>query len=208
MSDTNQIPLFRSESIIAKYNIEPRLESYFDEILEYNKKVNIVSRDTSRPERLKMAADSLIPFEFIPPPAGRFFDIGSGGGFPSIVILLAFPGLKASLFERTGKKAAFLRDIIGSFDLDAEIIPVNFAEAFPGLPKTSFDFGTMKLVRPDKNIIRGVSRLLKPDGSFLYYARAEHLAKEIPDLKDAAFHSYYLDDIKQLRGLTIISSHN
>ena len=64
MSDTNQIPLFRSESIIAKYNIEPRLESYFDEILEYNKKVNIVSRETSRPELLKMAADSLIPVSY------------------------------------------------------------------------------------------------------------------------------------------------
>ena len=208
MSEKNHIPLFKSKDIISKYNIDSRLESYLDEILEYNKKVNIVSRETSRRDLLNIAADCLVPFEFLPQPAGRFFDIGSGGGFPSIVIMLAFPDLKASLFERTGKKATFLKNIAARFNLDVDIIPVNFAEAYPGLQRASFDFGTMKLVRPDKNIIRGVSNLLKPGGQFLYYSRSEHLKSEITDHKGIVSYSYYLNDSKQLRGLTIISSHN
>ena len=205
MNDNSLPAYFDSGDIITKYSFDDRLAEYIEAVLEYNVKVNIVSRETSRPDLLKIAADSLLPFEFGLRPAGRLFDIGSGGGFPAVVILLAFPQLEGVLFERTGKKASFLQTIIGRFGLNAKIINKDFGEAAPSLDKASFDFGTIKLVRPDHRIILGVARLLRPGGSLVYYAARNNIKCDISGFSKTALHDYYLDDRKRLRSLTIIS---
>lgn len=200
-----QIPFFKSEEILSRYQIDDKLNQYIDAVLEHNKKVNIVSRETSAPELRRIAADCLIPFEFIPTPSGRFFDIGSGGGFPSIVLLLAFPELKAVLFERIGKKASFLGRLVEQSGFSSEVIESDFVEALSRFEPGSFDFGTIKLVRPDKKILRGSMALLKPGASLIYYASSE----KIIDSPRASFkevsHNYYLDDSKALRVITFFS---
>jgi len=205
MNGNSLPPFFDSRDIVKKYSFDDRLAEFIEAILEYNEKVNIVSRETSRPDLLKIAADSLLPFEFGFRPAGRLFDIGSGGGFPAVVILLALPQLEGTLFERTGKKASFLKTIISRFGLNAGVINKDFGEAAPTLDKASFDFGTIKLVRPDHRIVLGAARLLRPGGSFVYYAARDNIKCAITGFSQIASFNYYLDDRKQLRSLTIFS---
>ncbi|MEW5925762.1 MAG: RsmG family class I SAM-dependent methyltransferase [Candidatus Zixiibacteriota bacterium] len=205
MTDQIQIPIFNSEEILSNYHFADRLNLYIDEVLEYNKKVNIVSRETSAAELRKIAADCLVPFEFLAPPGGHFFDIGSGGGFPSIVLLLAFPGLRATLFERTGKKVSFLRRFIEQSQLSAEVIKSDFVENHGRQEPGSFDFGTIKLVRPDKKILRGAMELLRPGAALIYYASAEKANSESLASFRAVSHHYYLDDSKALRAITFFS---
>lgn len=208
MADSAKIPLFHSEDIIAKYNIKDAVNGYINTVLDYNKKVNIVSRETSVPDLLKIAADCLVPLEFVMLPQGRFFDIGSGGGFPAIVLLLAVAGLEATLFERTGKKAVFLCDFIKQSHLPAEVVDLDFAEAVRRLESGSFDFGTIKLVRPDRKIFRSAGSLLRPGGRLIYYASADKISSDVPGSFDRVIHNYYLDDIKQLRAITYFSKRD
>lgn len=205
MADRTDIPLFYSNDIIARYNIKDRLSEYIDAALEYNRKVNIVSRETSRPDLLRIAADSLIPFEFGAKLGGRFFDIGSGGGFPAIVILLAFPDAEAVLFERTGKKARFLEEITRALGLRAEIASRDFGEVYAIFKNKSFDSGTMKLVRPERRLMRGAHRLVRRGGNFIYYGGPERYDPSISDFAKNPSFRYYLDENKQLRSLTIFS---
>lgn len=196
------IPVFKSADIIEKYGIESELSFYLSEIQEHNKSVNLVSRETTPAQLIRIAADCLIPFEFIEPPSGRVLDIGSGGGFPSMVLKIAFSDLEMVLVERTRKKAAFLRRFSSRFNPVPEIFDCDFPEARRYLEPGSFDVATMKLVRPTGPLLTGISSLVKDFGVFVYYAEFTE-RRFLPRFFSMRVFSYYLDDIKQVRAITI-----
>jgi 16S rRNA G527 N7-methylase RsmG len=198
-------PRFSTESILAKYNLGSRLEDYLREILLYNDKINLVSRETTAKDLKMIAVDSLVPFEFLPPPNGKIFDIGPGGGFPSIVILLAFPGLEGLLFERTKKKTVFLRKMIDRFGLRVRIMDIDFIEATRGIEHSAFDLGLMKLVRPDPRLLRGALDILKPAGRFIYYSDLDITTVNITAEIKIAKYNYSLDNSNRPRTITVMT---
>jgi len=64
--------------------------------------------------------------------AGRIVDLGSGGGFPGLVLAIALPGAQVALVESVVKKAAFLRDASVALGLAdrVDVIPER-AEMWP-----------------------------------------------------------------------------
>ena len=200
----NYTHLFKTREIIDKYDSN-KIRQYIDLILEYNQKVNIVSRETSVDDLLRIAADCLVPFEYIKPLSGKFFDIGPGGGFPSIILLLAFPSLSGTLIERTGKKAVFLNEVINRFGLDASVINRDFIEASGKLTPGSFDGAVMKLVRPEERIFRKIASLIGKNGRFIYYGSPKNIDFKLPARFSALSYDYYLDDTERLRSITIFS---
>ncbi len=204
-SKNTNSPEFNARSIISKYNLESKIGPYFHEILEYNKKINIVSRETSRDDLLTIAADSLIPFEFILPPSGKIFDIGSGAGFPSIVVLLAFPDLHGFLIERTKKKTAFLRKIIDLLKLKAEIMDINFVEIEFQITSLHFDIGLMKLVRPNMKLLKNAFDLLIPSGRFVYYSDFDETSINMPSNVEIKKYKYFLDKSNRIRTITVFN---
>ena len=204
-SDITSPPHFSSDSIISKYGLSDKIYRYLREILLYNEKINIVSRETSPDDLKSIAADSLVPFEFIPTPTGHLFDIGPGAGFPAIVVLMAFPDLRGLLIERTQKKIEFLRNMLDMFGLDADIIHADFAEAISRIDPASFDTGLMKLVRPDSKMIRHVLDILKPAGWFVYYSDLdERSVKILSDFKINKY-KYFLDKSNRARTITVLT---
>lgn len=201
MFASDSIPFFKSEEIIAEYGLKKRLNIYLDILLEYNKKINLVSRETSRPALVRLAAGCLVPFKFSNPPAGTFFDIGSGGGFPAIVLLLAFQNLKGVMYERTHKKAHFLESLVKEMNLAAEV----YSDDWPSLNQLKddyFDFGTLKLVRLEPKILSHAESSLKPGGRFIYYAAAPAMKSDMGKMR-LSRHDYFLDDSAQLRTMSI-----
>lgn len=56
-------------------------------------------------------------------------DIGAGAGFPGVPLKIAFPGIRLTLAESTGKKTAFLRDLVENLEIhDVEILTVRAEE--------------------------------------------------------------------------------
>lgn len=206
LGKTPEQPHFlESKLILAKYGNADKITAYFNAIMDHNRKVNLVSRETTFEKLRRIGADCLAPFEFLQPPSGRIFDIGPGAGFPVMMILLAYEDVEAVFFERTRKKAVFLRQIIDQLDLSAEVIDKDFLDAKDHFQPGSFDYGFMKLVRLSKKILHGAIPLLKPSGQFLHYANPGNSrfgAEE--DIARSSF-SYYLDDNKQLRWITVFS---
>ena len=198
-------PLFHSDQILSNYDSGGLISSFLDLVLEFNKKVNIVSRETSLEGLRRIAADCLVPLELGFDIKGRFFDIGSGGGFPGIMMMLAKPHTEGVLIERTGKKAEFLQFVIDKFHLKGKVFPDNFVEIALKLEKDSFDFGLMKYVKMEQKLFNCALSLLKINGKFLHYSGIGPTGTaEMKDFKSDEVR-YYLDDIKQIRGLTIIS---
>lgn len=88
------------------------LEKYEAELLCWNKKVNLTSIRTPEQIRIKHFLDSiscLIMMKDNPP--NRLVDIGTGAGFPGLVLKIIFPAMQLTLVESVGKKASFCQHI-------------------------------------------------------------------------------------------------
>ena len=85
------------------------LEQFTSLLLRWNRTVNLVcSRDEHR-LRERHIADSLQLFRLMQPLPARAIDLGSGGGFPGLILALA-TGVPFDLIEADQRKAAFLRE--------------------------------------------------------------------------------------------------
>ena len=84
-----------------------QFQRYYYELNEWNSRVNLTSVTEWEDVQSRHYLDSLTAALVIPKAvlgSGRFVDVGSGGGFPGVPLLLAFPGMKGTLIEATGKK--------------------------------------------------------------------------------------------------------
>ena len=93
---------------------EGRLDRYVALLLAWQAKTNLVAPSTLPNLWTRHVADSLQLLS-LAPGAKIWVDLGSGGGFPGVVLACALaekPGAMVHLIERNAKKAAFLREAI------------------------------------------------------------------------------------------------
>jgi 16S rRNA (guanine527-N7)-methyltransferase len=93
---------------------EQRLDRFISLLLEWQAKTNLVAASTLPNLWTRHVSDSL-QLLALAPGAKRWADLGSGGGFPGVVLACALaemPGATVHLVERNAKKAAFLREAL------------------------------------------------------------------------------------------------
>jgi 16S rRNA (guanine527-N7)-methyltransferase len=93
---------------------EARLDRYVDLLVEWQAKTNLIAPSTLPNLWTRHISDSL-QLRSLAPSAKTWVDLGSGGGFPGVVLACALaetPGANIHLIERNAKKAAFLREAI------------------------------------------------------------------------------------------------
>jgi 16S rRNA (guanine527-N7)-methyltransferase len=99
-----------------------RLTRFVQLLLERQRRTNLIASSTIPHIWTRHVADSL---QLLPvPQARRFADLGSGGGFPGMVIACALaetPGAHVHLIESIGKKATFLRDAVREIGVPATV---------------------------------------------------------------------------------------
>ena len=98
----------------VSHETEARLDRYIALLREWQAKTNLVAPSTLPNLWTRHIADSLQLVD-LAPSAKRWADLGSGGGFPGVVlacVLAGTPGSSIHLVERIAKKAAFLREAI------------------------------------------------------------------------------------------------
>ena len=116
-----------------------RLDRFVELLLPWAQKINLIARSTLPTIWTRHVADSL---QLLPlaPDAKCWIDLGSGAGFPGLVIACALAdraGAVVHLIESTGKKAAFLREAVNQIRLPAVVHAVrieDFVKNFKGQP--------------------------------------------------------------------------
>jgi 16S rRNA (guanine527-N7)-methyltransferase len=110
-----------------------RLGCFLRLLQKWNRRINVVSaRDSSR-LLTKHTIDSLAPVPHLPG-AGRVIDLGSGAGFPGIVIACVRPDLHVVLVEARRRRTSFLREVIRAAGLQHASAPGIRAEDLAGDP--------------------------------------------------------------------------
>ena len=92
-----------------------QLDALVDTLGRWQKAINLVGRGTVEDVWVRHVLDSAQLKGLIPAEARTLADLGSGGGFPGVVLACALaetPGAMVHLIERNNKKAAFLREAL------------------------------------------------------------------------------------------------
>ncbi|ARE83543.1 ribosomal RNA small subunit methyltransferase G [Roseovarius mucosus] len=105
---------------------QARLEIYADLLVKWNPRINLVSRKSLDEMWTRHFADSAQIHALAPPSVDHWVDLGSGGGFPGLVVaILAQDGgspRRVTLIESDARKAAFLRVVIRETGLNAMVL--------------------------------------------------------------------------------------
>ena len=91
-----------------------RLDRFVAVLLEWQQRMNLIASSTEPKLWTRHVADSL-QLLALAPQAQIWVDLGSGAGFPGVVLACALadrPGARVHLVERSTKKAAFLREAV------------------------------------------------------------------------------------------------
>lgn len=87
-----------------------RLETYVAHLLKWQAAINLVGADSLADVWRRHILDSAQLADYIPPDASTLTDLGSGAGFPGLVLAIMLDR-PVRLVEASGKKAAFLREV-------------------------------------------------------------------------------------------------
>ncbi len=140
-----------------------RLARYCDELERWNRRINLVARKTGRQDLVeKHFLDSLALVPLIRGygrPDAVLIDVGSGAGFPGLVLATALPELRVVLLEPRQKRVSFLRHVARELGVQVDIRPVRLEEA-GALPVA--DFVTGRAVAAPARFLALVHSLLTP----------------------------------------------
>lgn len=137
---------------------------YLDELLDWNRKMNLTG--ISKRERIvnELILDSLIPAPYLTG-KGRMLDVGSGAGFPGLPIKIYNSHLETQLLEANSKKVSFLKQIIRLLKLDnIEVVKGRIERNCNNLHPSGYDFITARAVARLDKTIEWCTPFLSPDG--------------------------------------------
>ena len=145
-----------------------KLDLYYKLLIEWNQKINLTRIIDEEDVYLKHFYDSLTLYKAIDLKKDlTICDIGTGAGFPGIVLKIIFPNLKVTLIDSLLKRINFLNNVIEKLGLtNIEAVHVR-AEDFIKSNKNKYDLVTSRAVSKLNNLIEYSIPLLKKGGYFI-----------------------------------------
>lgn len=112
-----------------------RLRLLADLLLKWNPRINLVSKSTLETLWTRHILDSAQIFDLVPHPVGHWVDIGSGGGFPGLVVAILAaekdPSQTTTLIESDQRKCAFLRTVLRETGVSGAVLTKRIEQAEP-----------------------------------------------------------------------------
>lgn len=140
------------------------MKRFFILLQETNAEMNLTRIDEEKEAVVKHFYDSLAVTRLLKV-SGKVADIGSGAGFPGIVLAIAFPEVHFSLVESNGKKCRFLHQAVEALDL-GNVSIIN-ARAENLREKEAFDIAIARAVSDLRVLTELIAPLLKVGGRFV-----------------------------------------
>jgi 16S rRNA (guanine527-N7)-methyltransferase len=125
------------------------LASYERELMEWNEKISLTAIRDVEGIRTKHFLDSLSCVQaWQDAPPKTLVDVGTGAGFPGLVLKILYPRLRLTLVESVGKKVTFCRHIVDTLHLDDVNVVQSRAETLGQQPRfrESFDWAIARAV--------------------------------------------------------------
>jgi 16S rRNA (guanine527-N7)-methyltransferase len=175
-----------AEESVAGLNVSREtlaaLHSFADLVQKWNPAINLVSKSTLPHLWSRHILDSAQIFSHCPDRAESWADLGSGGGFPGIVVAILaselVPGLRVTLVESDQRKATFLRQAAHTLKLRTTVIGQRIEAAEP----LHADVLSARALAPLPELLGFAARHLRANGVAIL-PKGARFAEEIADAR-------------------------
>ena len=144
-----------------------QLHTYFELLVEKNKVMNLTGITEENDVYEKHFYDSLL-FSFDIDFSGKtLIDVGTGAGFPGLVLAICYPNLKVTLLEPLNKRCVFLSEVVTALGLQNVEIVNQRSEDYSKNNREKFDYATARAVARLNMLLELVMPLVKVNGTFI-----------------------------------------
>ncbi len=155
-----------------------RLESHVQLLEKWQPTINLVGKSTLADIWGRHVLDSLQLLPMLPPDARTLMDLGSGAGFPGLVIAAVRPDLTVRLVEADQRKSAFLGEVARSAAPNAIVITARIES----VPAQSADIVTARALAPLPKLL-GWAHKFVTDPAICLFHKGEALDNELTDAR-------------------------
>ena len=169
-----------------------RLKAYADLLVDWNARHNLVARSTLPDLWRRHFWDSAQLTPLIPDTSRSLADLGSGAGFPGLVLAAMRPELAVTLHEATTKKCDFLEAAADRMGLSVTIQNARLED----LPRQSFDVVTARALAPLPQLLRYAQNFVGLNGVCLFL-KGQNVGVELTEA-----HKYWNIKVSQVPSQT------
>lgn len=146
-----------------------RFEIYFEQLVEWNKVMNLTAITEREQVFLKHFYDSLLLSQSVQMnEIGSIVDIGSGAGFPSFPLKIMFPHIEVTIIDSLGKRIKFLSHLVDKLNLtNVQLLHARAEDAAREIKlRDKFDLATARAVAKLNVLNELCVPFVKTDGYF------------------------------------------
>ena len=166
-----------------------RLKEYEKLLFKWNAKINLVSRSTLDNFWNRHVLDSAQFLSSVSEKAGKWVDLGSGGGLPGLIVAILSdeiePVNKLFLVEADARKAVFLKTVCRELGLKVEV----YNNRIDALPPISANIVSARALAPLKTLCLYAKNHLEKDGVAVF-AKGENWKSELVEAQKKWIFSY------------------
>ena len=183
-----------------------QLEKYYELLIEWNEKINLTGITKKEDVYLKHFYDSLTMQKIVNLyNVETLCDVGTGAGFPGLVLKIMFPNLKITLIDALNKRINFLNDVIEKLELkDIETIHSR-SEDYALKNREKFDVVTARAVASLPVLMELCVPLVKEQGYFIPL-KANITEEKI--LSKNAISKLYLKEVDEIKFILPVEESN
>lgn len=176
-ADLPDFPLDQFTRSVAALSPEPlappvlaALYGHYTELRRWNRGLALVGAGTAGEVLERHYGESLAALPWVPEGAENGLDIGSGAGFPGLVIAAARPGLRMTLVEARERKWSFLLAAARRISLSCRCLNARVHAPLPADLPEDIDLVTARAVKLDPEVLAELAGRLRPGGRILLWA--------------------------------------
>jgi len=140
-------PYFAQFSLTLDTQAKQRLNDYAELLVEWNQKMNLTTIVEPREIAIKHFLDSLLLLKYCKVEQGaKLIDVGTGAGFPGMVLKIVRPDILLTLMDSLNKRTVFLSEVAKALGLEATIIHSRAEDGANGELREQFDIATARAV--------------------------------------------------------------
>lgn len=176
---TEQFNIKLTENQLSQFEIYYRL------LAEWNEKINLTAITDPEGVAVKHFADSLSILQYVTiPQNAKVIDIGTGAGFPGIVLKIVRPDIELTLLDSLKKRFLFLDDVLSKLNLTAEFIQGRAEEYGQDIDyRESYDLAVSRAVAQLNTLSEYCLPFVRLSGRFVAFKGSN--AEEIENAKHA-----------------------
>lgn len=163
-----------------------RLKRYYELLVEWNERMNLTALTEPQDVALKHFADSLTLLQYAEIKDGAsMIDVGTGAGFPGLVLKIARPDIRLTLLDSLNKRLNFLDTVCEELGLEeVETVHSRAEDGSRTQLRDSFDYAVARAVAPLNVLAEYCLPYVKAGGAFLAM-KGKTAAEELSDAESA-----------------------